>query len=84
MTEILQGFRSGIDFTVAKPMLSEFEQLQLMGCDRVIKAAEKYPTLRKLGITVRKTNDVMIASYCIDKKIPLLFLGKDINHLSKT
>ena len=77
LTEVLQGFSFDKDFTAAKSILSEFDRLDLMGCDRAIKAAEKYRKLRKLGITVRKTNDVIIASYCIDEKIPLLFSDKD-------
>lgn len=77
MTEVLQGFRSDKDFTTAKSALAEFEQLELLGAIRAVKAAAKFRELRKIGITVRKTNDVIIASYCIDEKIPLLFSDKD-------
>ena len=77
LAEVLQGFRLDKDFATAKSLLSEFQQLELLGSDRAIKAAEKFRKLRKAGITVRKTNDVVIASYCIDKKIPLLFSDKD-------
>ncbi len=77
ITEVLQGFRSDKDFTTAKSALAEFEQLELLGTDRSNKAAAKFRELRKIGITVRKTNDVIIASYCIDEKIPLLFSDKD-------
>jgi len=77
MAEVLQGFRSDKDFATAKSVLTEFDQLNLLGTDRAIKAAAKFRELRKIGITVRKTNDVIIASYCIDEKIPLLFSDKD-------
>ena len=77
MTEVLQGFRSDKDFNTAKSALAEFEQLELLGAIRAVKAAAKFRELRKIGITVRKTNDVIIASYCIDEKIPLLFSDKD-------
>jgi len=77
MIEVLQGFRSDKDFTTAKSVLTEFEQLNLLGIDRAIKAAAKFRELRKFGITIRKTNDVIIASYCIDERIPLLFSDKD-------
>jgi len=49
----------------------------MLGANRAIRAAEKYRELRKAGTTVRKTNDVIIASYCIDEKIPLLFSDED-------
>lgn len=77
LAEVLQGFRSDKDFTTAKTILSEFEQLDLLGSENATKAAEKFRKLRKTGITVRKTNDVIIASYCIDRKIPLLFSDRN-------
>ncbi|WP_213062681.1 hypothetical protein [Acinetobacter populi] len=33
--------------------------------------------LRKKGITIRKTTDVIIASYCIEHHLPLLFVDRD-------
>lgn len=77
LAEVLQGFRSDKDFATAKSIFSDFEQLELLGSHCAVKAAEKFRKLRKSGITIRKTNDVIIASYCIDKKIPLLFSDKD-------
>ena len=77
LAEVLQGFRSDRDFTTAKTALSAFKQIDLLGFGNAVKAAEKFRELRKSGITVRKTNDVIIASYCIDRKIPLLFSDRD-------
>jgi len=84
LAEVLQGFRLDKDFATAKSLLVEFQQLELLGSDRAIKAAEKFRKLRKTGVTVRKTNDVVIASYCIDKKIPLLFSDKDFKPFVET
>lgn len=84
LAEVLQGFRLDKDFATARSLLVEFQQLELLGSDRAIKAAEKFRKLRKTGITVRKTNDVVIASYCIDKKIPLLFSDKDFKPFVET
>ncbi len=77
LVEVLQGFRSDKDFATAKSILAEFEQLDMLGKNRSIRAAEKFRRLRKTGFTVRKTNDVVVASYCIDEKIPLLFSNSD-------
>ena len=86
LTEVLQGFRSDKDFVTARSLLGEFEQLDLLGRHRSIKAAEKYRQLRKAGITVRKTNDTIIASFCIDEEMPLLFSDRDflpfVEHLA--
>jgi len=79
LTEVLQGFKSDKDFSQAKQVLNNFQLVEMLGVDRAIRAAKKYRDLRKAGTTVRKTNDVIIASYCIDEKIPLLFSDKDFN-----
>jgi len=79
LTEVLQGFKSDKDFSQAKQVFNNFQLVEMLGVDRAIRAAKKYRDLRKAGTTVRKTNDVIIASYCIDEKIPLLFSDKDFN-----
>jgi len=48
------------------------------------KCADNYRALRKKGIIVRKTADI-IATFCIEQKLPLLFLDRDfvpfVDHL---
>ena len=79
LTEVLQGFKSDKYFSQAKKILQNFHLVEMLGAERAISAAKKFRELRKSGTTVRKTNDVIIASYCIDEKIPLLFSDKDFN-----
>ncbi len=75
--EILQGFRHDKDYKNAKRELSQLDIFELFGQHMVEKCANNYRTLRKKGITVRSTNDVIIATYCIENKLPLLFADKD-------
>jgi len=75
--EILQGFRSDSDFKAAKQSLSTLDMVELFGNHMVDKCANNYRRLRKGGITIRRTTDVIIASYCVDKKVPLLFQDRD-------
>ncbi len=42
-----------------------------------LKSAENFRKLRKQGITIRKTIDTMIATYCIETELPLLHSDKD-------
>ena len=53
-----------------------------------LKSADNFRALRKKGITIRKTADVITASFCIDRKLPLLFSDKDfkpfVKHLGLT
>lgn len=84
--EILQGFRSDKDYNKAKKSLATLEQYEMFGQSMVIKCADNYRTLRKRGISIRKTANVIIASFCIDNKIPLLFSDRDfmpfVKHLN--
>ncbi len=77
MLEILQGFKLDKDYNLAKKTLLLLEQREFLGNELALKAAENYRKLRKKGITIRKTNDVIIASYCIENKLPLLFSDRD-------
>ena len=77
LAEVLQGFRSDKDFKVAKDVLTSLTVHDLIGKELAIKSANNFRKLRKKGITIRKTADVIIATYCIENKIPLLFTDKD-------
>jgi len=49
----------------------------LVGKDMAIESAENFRALRKRGITIRKSIDVIIASFCIERRMPLLFSDRD-------
>ncbi len=77
LVEVLQGFRSDTDYKAAKNVLTSLTVHDLLGKELAIKSANNFRKLRKKGITIRKTVDVIIATYCIENKIPLLFTDKD-------
>jgi hypothetical protein len=77
LAEVLQGFRSDTDYKTAKNVLTSLTVHELLGKELAIKSANNFRKLRKKGITIRKTADVIIATYCIENKIPLLFTDKD-------
>jgi len=77
MTEVLQGFRSDRDYRAAKKALTSLAILPMLGTEIAIKSADNFRLLRKQGITVRKTNDVIIATFCIENNCSLLFSDKD-------
>ena len=85
LTEVLQGFRHEKDYKVAKNLLEELAIFELLGKKMAIKSADNFRKLRKKGITIRKTANVIIASFCIEHNLPLLFSDKDfqpfIEHL---
>lgn len=73
LTEVLQGFRSDADFVAARAALEPFEIVPMLGYDLAIRTAENYRTLRARGVTVRKTIDMIIGTFCIERRLPLLF-----------
>lgn len=77
LLEILQGFRVDKDYKVAKKHLTALHQFNMLTPDLAIKAADNYRKLRKQGITIRKTADVIIATFCIENRLPLLHADKD-------
>jgi predicted nucleic acid-binding protein len=77
LTEVLQGFRQDKDYTTAKQLLTSLRIFNLLEDDLAIKSADNFRALRKQGITIRKTVDVIIATFCIEKGHSLLFLDKD-------
>ncbi|SOB77454.1 hypothetical protein SAMN04488490_3268 [Marinobacter sp. LV10R510-11A] len=83
--EILQGIRSDRDYRKTRQLLLTLDQHEMFGKAMAEKCAENYRALRKQGVTIRKTADVIIASFCIEEGIPLLFLDRDfipfVDHL---
>jgi predicted nucleic acid-binding protein len=83
LTEVLQGFRHDRDYKAARRVFEDVTIFDMLGTRMAIKSAENFRALRKKGITVRKTVDVIIATFCIEKKLPLLFSDKDFKPFVK-
>jgi predicted nucleic acid-binding protein len=75
--EILQGFKSDKDYRIARDMIDTLSVFELLGQQTVYRCADNYRALRKKGITVRKSADSIIATFCIDNDLPLLFSDRD-------
>ena len=84
--EILQGIRKDDEFRKTKMRLEMLDRYEMFGHRMVDKCAENYRRLRKKGITVRSTMDVIIATFCIENNFSLLFRDKDfipfVDHLN--
>lgn len=77
LMEILQGFKNDKDYLSAKSALLKLPIFEIGNKDNAVIYADYYHTLRKQGITIRKSNDVMIAGFCIQNELPLLFSDRD-------
>ena len=82
LAEILQGFRSDRDYESAKSYLSALPFHQIGGYQVAVQSARNYRTLRKKGVTVRKTTAVIIGTYCILEGLPLLHDYRDFDPMA--
>ena len=63
--EVLQGFRHEREFQRAKRALDALPFAILLGREVALASAMNYRALRRRAITVRRTIDVIIATFCI-------------------
>lgn len=83
LTEVLQGFRRDQDYEIAKTLFDDLTVFEMLGKKMALKSAENFRALRMKGVTIPKTADVIIASFCIERKLPLLFSDKDFKPFVK-
>jgi predicted nucleic acid-binding protein len=62
-------------------VLEMLDCFTMCGKDNAVKSAENFRFLRKKGITIRKTTDMIIGTFCILNNIPLLFADRDFDPL---
>lgn len=83
LTEVLQGFQSDKDFKTARDLFMQMPFMEMGGIDIALQSAANYRALRKKGVTVRKTIDVIIATFCIHNRFSLLHDDKDFDPMVK-
>lgn len=79
LAEVLQGFRRDQDHRAARGALTQLEVVSMVGSAVAIKAADNFRTLRRRGVTVRKTIDCLIATFCVENQYRLLFSDRDFD-----
>ncbi len=79
LAEVLQGFVTERDFQAARQSLAQFEFAAMVGHDIALAGARNYRRLRGEGVTVRKTIDVLIATFCIENGHTLLHRDRDFD-----
>ncbi len=82
LAEILQGFDKDSDFRLAKEALDPLECMTFGGKELAIKTAANFRFLRSKGVTIRKTVDMIIGSWCIETDIQLLHNDKDFDQIA--
>ena len=83
IAEFLQGFRSEKDYLAAKQIMDSLEYRDFLGREIALQAAQNFRVLRRKGVTVRKTIDVIIATFCIENGFPLIHNDRDFDPIEK-
>ncbi|MGA1801427.1 type II toxin-antitoxin system VapC family toxin [Rhizobium sp. HT1-10] len=83
LLEVLQGARSEPEALLIEKGLRQFPVQQMLSDRLLAKAAGNYRELRKRGITVRNTVDVVIGTFCIEENHSLLHNNRDFDPIAK-
>jgi hypothetical protein len=79
MTEVLQGARDDIHAARIERNLRQ-HSIEPMVTDRIaVQAACNYRTMRAAGLTIRKTIDLLIGTFCIERGYRLLHDDRDFD-----
>jgi predicted nucleic acid-binding protein len=77
LLEVLQGARDEAHAIRLARDLNEFDIVPMLGTHVAVQAARNYRTLRSKGITIRKTVDLIIGTFCIEHGHTLLHDDRD-------
>jgi predicted nucleic acid-binding protein len=72
LCEVLQGLESERAAREVEHLLHRFEIVPMAGDAIAVATARNFRSLRRRGITVRKTIDLLIGTWCIENRRPLL------------
>jgi predicted nucleic acid-binding protein len=77
LCEVLQGLDSEKSARQVEALLRRFQIVPMAGDAIAVLAAKNFRSLRRLGITVSKTIDLLIGTWCIENRVALLHNDRD-------
>ncbi len=77
LAEVLQGFGAEGDVRRARAALDRLLFQPMVGRAVALASARNYRALRVRGVTVRKTIDMLIATFCLENGHRLLHADRD-------
>ena len=81
--EVMQGLDSERAAREVETLLRRFEIVAMAGDAIAVAAAGHFRSLRRRGITVRKTIDLLIGTWCIENRRPLLHNDSDFHPMTR-
>jgi predicted nucleic acid-binding protein len=83
LCEVLQGLDSERTARQVEALLRRFEVVSMAGDAIAVAAARNFRSLRKQGITIRKTIDLLIGTWCIENRTSLLHNDSDFRPMAQ-
>lgn len=83
LLEVLQGARDDSQAARIEHALREYAVVSLLDERLAAQAARNYRQLRDLGITIRKTADIVIGTFCIEHRHSLLHEDRDFEPMER-
>lgn len=83
LAELLQGFTTEQDANQALRLLEPLEFVEMAGRDVAVQSAANYRRLRRRGVTVRKTMDMLIGTCCLMHDHEILHSDRDFDLLAR-
>ena len=83
LAEVLQGFRNDRDFRRARAALDTLIFEPMTGRDVALASARNFRALRARRVTVRKTIDMLIATFCMERGHLLLHSDRDFDPIAE-
>jgi len=81
--EVMQGIRSPRQRRQVSSLLLSLPQFEMVGFDIAEKSAKNYRHLRAKGVTVRKTIDVLIGTFCAEHGHQIVHNDSDFTLMAK-
>jgi predicted nucleic acid-binding protein len=83
LCEVLQGLATERTAHRVEAFLRRFDIVPMAGEAIAVKAARNFRALRQRGVTIRKTIDLLIGTWCIENGKPLLHNDSDFRPMTK-
>jgi predicted nucleic acid-binding protein len=83
LCEVLQGLGSERDARQVESLLRRFEIVPMAGEAIAVSAARNFRSLRRRGVTIRKTIDLLIGTWCIENRRALLHNDGDFKPMAQ-
>lgn len=83
LCEVLQGLKDERAARSVEALLRRFDIVPMGGDEIAVSAARNFRALRRKGVTVRTTIDLLIGTWCIENRTALLHNDNDFRPMAR-